>query len=84
MEEDFFFSFINFFFLAAFLRMVDGDFFLISLVLDLEGSWSMVVKLKANPLGSLRSNLKDVPMLIKCLVKSKHWANTKVFSMLLS
>ena len=63
-------------------RMVDGYFFLTTLVLDLKGSWFMVVKLNENPLGNFRSNLKEVSRLVSRLVKSKHWASTVVSFML--
>ena len=72
-EEEKFFWFKNFCFLAAFLHMVDGDFFFGSCFLDWMASWPlMFLNSNLNPLLRLIEMLKISLLLISCLVKSKH------------
>ena len=77
LTKEFVFSSRNFCFLAAFLFIVDGDFFLASLLIDLVGSWSSLLRLKSNQQESLTSNLQCFMLDISCLEKSRHYANTK-------
>ena len=79
MRHILFFSSRNFFFLAAFLRMVEGDFFTTSFILGWQELKSLVCsKLKSNPLESLMWNLKVFLLRISVLVKSKHYVSIEL------
>ena len=81
--EDIFLFSMNFFFLAAFLWIVDGDFILVSPVLNLNSSWSRLLKLKENPFESLTQSLKGFWLDSICLEKSRHWVNTMLSILML-